>query len=214
MPCKPHTPLKEPAAWASSEIGCPRTKTARPRDFGRAACRSCSLAQSWGTASHQVGQRHRAGVGDVCGLGRFGKAELQGNHARDLVFACAAVACDRALDDLGCVRTHGQPRTAKRCQRHAAPLPDRQRALDVLAGEHFFDGCLGGNVSSRRVKQPGMDVCQPLLKRFAACVDGAARYQAKAAALLLHHGPADDAGARVDAQYAQTRLRSHGRKSS
>ena len=87
-----------------------------------------------------VGQGHGQGVGGVGRLGLRGQAELPLHGRLHLLLAGMAAAGEHALDAIGQVMMHGQPRLGPRQADHAAGMAQQDRRLgEPGMGEDLLD---------------------------------------------------------------------------
>ena len=98
-----------------------------------------------------------------CGDGRFGQAEQQLDHLLHLVLLGAAVADDRPLDLGGRVLHDLAPGLDRGEHRHAARVPELQRAAGVDGVKQVLDGdAVGTRRPASSADELAMDAGQPL----------------------------------------------------
>ena len=150
---------------------------------------------------------HGQSVGGVVGLGHSRQAQQHAGHLLHLLFDRLAVPGDRLLDLHGGVLVDGQPRLRRRQQDHPAGLGHADDGGLVVLIEQLFDGQHLRLRPRDDLPDAGVHLVQAALKGHARVgAYGTKVHRRKPVAHIIHHAPAHDGVAGVDAQNSHSAI--------
>ena len=128
-------------------------------------------------------------------------------HLLHLLFHGLAVAGDGLLDLHGGVLVDGKPRLRRRQQDDAARLGHADDGGLVVLVEQLFDGQRLWPCPLDDLPDACIHLIQPPLERHTGVrAHRAEIHRCKAVSRIVHHAPAHDRVARVDAQYSHSAI--------